>query len=137
VARQLTTRQRAGIVFAASATTLDADIIGSILPLNGGRWLVRCYCNNISVVSPSWPYHWCLVCGNVESGQAAISVAFPLERQAIEAALLARPLQLSKNADPMMASADAYPLIPGLRRDWYPEQTLDFLLELNKANGLP
>jgi multiple sugar transport system substrate-binding protein len=39
VARQLTTRQRAGIVFAASATTLDADIIGSLLPLNGGRWL--------------------------------------------------------------------------------------------------
>lgn len=39
VARQLTTRQRAGIVFAASATTLDADIIGSMLPLNGGRWL--------------------------------------------------------------------------------------------------
>jgi multiple sugar transport system substrate-binding protein len=39
VARQLTTRQRAGVVFAASATTLDADIIGSLLPLNGGRWL--------------------------------------------------------------------------------------------------
>jgi multiple sugar transport system substrate-binding protein len=39
VARRLTTRQRAGIVFAASATTLDADIIGSLLPLNGGRWL--------------------------------------------------------------------------------------------------
>lgn len=39
VARQLTTRQRAGIVFAASATTLDADIIGSLIPLNGGRWL--------------------------------------------------------------------------------------------------
>lgn len=39
VAAQLTTPDRAGIVFAASATTLDADIIGSILPLNGGRWL--------------------------------------------------------------------------------------------------
>jgi multiple sugar transport system substrate-binding protein len=39
VAKKLTTRDRAGIVFAASATTLDADIIGSILPLNGGRWL--------------------------------------------------------------------------------------------------
>ena len=39
VAAQLTTPGRAGIVFAASATTLDADIIGSLLPLNGGRWL--------------------------------------------------------------------------------------------------
>jgi ABC-type glycerol-3-phosphate transport system substrate-binding protein len=39
VAKKMTTRDRAGIVFAASATTLDADIIGSILPLNGGRWL--------------------------------------------------------------------------------------------------
>lgn len=39
VAAKLTTPDRAGIVFAASATTLDADIIGSLLPLNGGRWL--------------------------------------------------------------------------------------------------
>ncbi len=39
VAAALTTPGRAGIVFAASATTLDADIIGSLLPLNGGRWL--------------------------------------------------------------------------------------------------
>jgi multiple sugar transport system substrate-binding protein len=39
VAAKLHTPERAGIVFAASATTLDADIIGSLLPLNGGRWL--------------------------------------------------------------------------------------------------
>jgi multiple sugar transport system substrate-binding protein len=39
VAAQLNQPGRAGIVFAASATTLDADIIGSLLPLNGGRWL--------------------------------------------------------------------------------------------------
>lgn len=38
-AAQLNTPEHAGIVFAASATTLDADIIGSLLPLNGGRWL--------------------------------------------------------------------------------------------------
>lgn len=38
-AARLTTSEHAGIVFAASATTLDADIIGSLLPLNGGRWL--------------------------------------------------------------------------------------------------
>ncbi|OQM74071.1 hypothetical protein BFN67_22915 [Pseudaminobacter manganicus] len=29
----------AGIVFAASTTTLDTDIIQSIIPVNGGRWL--------------------------------------------------------------------------------------------------
>lgn len=38
-AAALNTPEHAGIVFAASATTLDADIIGSLLPLNGGRWL--------------------------------------------------------------------------------------------------
>lgn len=107
--------------------------------INGGRWLVRCHCNNISVVTPRWPFHWCLVCGNAQSGQAAIPVHFPSEpeRHAIEKALLARPIQLSKNSQEMMAVVDAYPLIPGLRRDWYPGQTVEFLLKLNEANGLP
>ena len=38
-AKKLTEDGVSGIVFAASTTTLDTDIIQSIVPVNGGRWL--------------------------------------------------------------------------------------------------
>jgi hypothetical protein len=106
--------------------------------INGARWSIQCFCGQYSYVTPRHPIHWCLRCGNKAVGEKAVPVVFPDEttRIEIERLLLLRPVQPSASDDPMMAASEAIPLIPGLRRDWYPGQTPEFLDMKNRENGI-
>lgn len=105
--------------------------------INGGRWSVTCWCGAHSYVALRRPIHWCLSCGNGEIG-AAVPVIVPddVERTEIERVLLLRPVQAGLASQPTQAAMQAVALVPGLRRDWYPGQSVDWLMEINLANGV-
>ena len=105
--------------------------------INGGRWSVTCWCGAHSYIALRRPIHWCMSCGNGEIG-AAVPVIVPddVERAEIERVLLLRPVQSGLSNQPTQAAAQAIALVPGLRRDWHPGQSLDWLIEINLANGV-
>jgi hypothetical protein len=105
--------------------------------INGGRWSVTCWCGQYSYASPKFGFHWCLSCGNKSIG-AAVPVVFPeeAERAEIERILLLRPVQDGLSTEPTQAAMQAIALVPGLRRDWYAGQSIDWLMEENLANGV-
>jgi hypothetical protein len=106
--------------------------------ISGGRWSVQCWCRAYSYVTHTHPIHWCMVCGNEIAGNVAVPVIFPeeTERKEIEQLLLARPMQPGASEDELAASREALPLVPGLYRDWYPGQSVEFLAQLNRENGI-
>ncbi|PKN93023.1 MAG: hypothetical protein CVU44_11365 [Chloroflexi bacterium HGW-Chloroflexi-6] len=114
----------------ADAPVLQAHI-------SGGRWMVQCWCGAYSYVAVRRPIHWCMACGN-----GAINAALPVElpgeaeRAEIERILLLRPVQAGMSGEPTQAAMQANPLVPGLRRDWFPGQSVDWLMEINTANGV-
>jgi hypothetical protein len=104
--------------------------------ISGGRWLVACPgCGAYSYVTRRKPIHWCMSCGNGEIGEA-VKVIFPADADAIEAALLARPVQAALGGPGTQAAMQAVSLVPGLRRDWFPGQSVDWLVDENRENGL-
>ena len=105
--------------------------------INGGRWSVTCWCGAYSYVSCRRPVHWCMSCGNGAIG-AAVPVIMPdeSERAEIERLLILRPVQAGLSTQPTQAATQATPLVPGLRRDWYPGQSIAWLIEINIANGV-
>lgn len=102
--------------------------------VSGGRWLVTCWCGAHSYTSRRRPIHWCMSCGNGEIS-AAVPVQLPEELAEIERVLLLRPVQAGPNRG-TQAAMQAIPLVPGLRRDWFPGQSVDWLMEINLANGV-
>lgn len=97
-----------------------------------GRWAGRCDCGGGTYVDPNDPVFFCMRCGNANSGMAR-PVIFPVDLDAIEDALLARPVTGSERAvNRIEAARLGRPAIDGLARNWYPNQTLSMLLGENE-----
>jgi len=103
--------------------------------ISGGRWMVQCPCGAYSYVCKRRPIHWCMVCGNGEIG-AAVPVVFPDDADEIARVLLLRPVQPGYSEQPTQAAMQAVPLVPGLRRDWFPGQSVEWLAGVNQQNGV-
>lgn len=103
--------------------------------ISGGRWMAQCPCGAYSYVCRRRPIHWCMVCGNGTLG-AAVPVIFPDDADEIERILLLRPVQAGYSDAPTQAAMQALALVPGLRRDWFSGQSLDWLIEKNRENGV-
>jgi hypothetical protein len=83
--------------------------------INKGDWAVNCPdCPESLIAEPGEPF-FCPHCLNVKNGGRVRPVVFPENRVQIEAALLRR-------IDPN-------------RRNWYPHETLDQLLQENAAHS--
>lgn len=68
--------------------------------VSGGRWVVVCPCGNAPSASPDWQLACCFECG------AIYHPTFPVEREALEALLLARPVTRTRNWAPPESVAD-------------------------------
>lgn len=79
--------------------------------VNHGRWIIDCPCMNGVIVSREWGSACCFACGAVY-----VTLAFPAESDAIEAALLARPYRHQQN--------------------WFPGETVADLQRENAAYGV-
>lgn len=99
--------------------------------INNGRWLGRCkVCANPIYVSPVTPILYCPECGNGGSA-GAWGVEFPAEREAIEAILLARPVELSNPKklirNEVELAFNSRAVLQGLGRDWLPGESIEQL----------
>jgi hypothetical protein len=91
-----------------------------------GRWLAMCeHCSNVEYVAPGEPFY-CIRCANA-GNSAARPVEFPVEREQIEKALLARPVVENDKLEPVDRARRAVPVIPGLLRSWAPGVSVETL----------
>lgn len=103
--------------------------------INHGRWLARCkVCANPIYVSWQTPIVYCPECGNGGS-TSAWSVEFPVNREEIEAALVARPVEISNPSKLIRNDVEwafnARAVLPGLGRNWLPGETVEQLMAEN------
>ena len=106
-----------------------------------GQWIADCECGGAEFVEPTEPIFYCFSCGNRANNNYVRPVEFPVEREAIEAAVLARPvddvrgltdLERAGLAKPLVivdADGSQFPLV----RSWNPDESLGELLEQNKV----
>jgi hypothetical protein len=103
--------------------------------VNNGRWLARCkVCGNPMYVSWKTPIAYCVECGN-GGIPTAWPVAFPPEREEIEAVLLTRQLEIPRGKfirNDVEWALNSIPVIPRLRRNWRLGMTVQQLLEANE-----
>lgn len=107
--------------------------------IEGGRWIAHCNaprCNGCEYVRSDEPIFFCLSCGNAINGGSARPVVFPEEREAIEAALVERPLILAPALTEIAAVMYAKPEIAGLTRYWDPSMTAKDLKKQNESAGI-
>lgn len=110
--------------------------------IHQGQWLAACEaCGGHEFADPDEPVFFCWGCTNRLNSGYLRPVLFPENWQAIEQAVLARPVNDLKGASDLeragLAQAqvyiknggDVYPLV----RSWKPEESLEELLEQNKA----
>lgn len=111
-----------------------------------GQWIARCECGGNEFVDPSEPIFFCFSCGNRGNNQRVRPVEFPDNVEAIEAAVLARPvtdlrgisdLERAGLAQPLIFiekknEADQIEFLP-LTRSWNPDETLADLQEQNQV----
>lgn len=106
--------------------------------INNGRWGARCkICNAPQYVSVQTPVLFCTECGNGNSGKAW-KVAFPEERERIEAALLAREVAVDKSRlirNVVELAMHARPKKAGLGRNWRMGISVEELEEENALRG--
>lgn len=104
--------------------------------VNNGRWLARCkVCGNPMYVSYQTPVAYCSECGNGGT-YVAFPVAFPVDREEIEAALLTRKVVVREGQyirNDVEWALNSRPAIPGLGRNWRPGITVQQLQEANEA----
>lgn len=111
-----------------------SDISGEIEAyVNHGRWVVMCptvyyfadgseiRCNTALLATEQCPIFSCPVCGNINNNGKAYKVIFPSKIKEIEEILLSRPAHHPEYAD---------------IRNWYPDETIDQLIEENKRMGI-
>lgn len=102
----------------------QAEARGSVAArVNHGRWIVDCpnRCGNALAGSVAEPYYLCPDCGSPENGGQWYGVAFPVQREAIEAQLLKRPA-----LSPAQTAT----------RNWELGETVAMLRKENKARGI-
>ena len=97
------------------AAGVALDVIVNAYVDTGGRWLVNCpWCSGAEYVNLDDLRFFCCECRNGSAENLPVPVVIPDDREAIEAALLARP-------------------DPDSRR-WLPGETVADLLAQNEAN---
>ena len=85
--------------------------------VNQGRWLARCsFCSGAELIDPQDLRFYCLSCDMEAAGRRWLPVKLPVQRAAIEAALLKRPKEEHRN--------------------WRPGETVADLRRENAANGV-
>lgn len=98
--------------------------------VNTGRVLAKCGCGNHEYVCAKEPIFFCMQCGNGNSGEAR-PVALPQDWAEIEAALIARPIFPGPGLDEVQAVFRSKPVMPGWKRNWTPDVSLEDLLNEN------
>lgn len=98
--------------------------------VNTGRVLAKCKCGNHEYVSAREPIFFCMQCGNNNSGSAR-PVEFPQDWAEIEAALIARPIFPGPGLDEVQAIFRSKPVMPGWKRNWTRDVSLEALLNEN------
>lgn len=94
------------MVVSARRGTLPAPVgdVGkpkAIVVVNHGRWLVSCpFCAGAERADPDDKRFYCLSCGNKAVGNKWIPVKWPTTRVAIEAELVKRPVENTRNWRP-------------------------------------
>jgi hypothetical protein len=84
-----------------------------------GRWVAKCECGGIGYVDPDTPIHFCVRCGNGNSG-CARPVIFPDNRDAIEDAILSIPvIEPDSNVNAIERARLSRPVDPSQPRNWY------------------
>lgn len=91
--------------------------------VSDGRWVVDCPCGSAGLASHEWGVGICADCGTIHP------VAFPRDRAAVEAVLLARPVVTTRHYFPHADTAARRGLAKG--------ETLAGLRKENAARGLP
>lgn len=104
---------------------------GVLAFVNTGRILARCECGNHEYVCFDEPIFFCMQCGNGNSGEAR-PVLFPLDWAEIEAALIARPIFPGPGLDEVQSVFRSRPVMPGWKRNWTPDISLEELLAENE-----
>lgn len=131
--------KRQGI--AVTVKGLDAQPKGAAVRayIHQGQWIADCECGGHEFVDPQDAVFFCWGCVNRENNSYIRPVMFPENWEAIEQAVLARPvhdlrgstdLERAGLAQPVVVvkTADGvYPLV----RSWAADETLDELLEQN------
>jgi len=102
--------------------------------IDQGRWIADCECGGASFVDPDFQSFMCFSCGNRENGGRARPVEFPADRAAIEAVILARPVNDMAGLTDTDRAGMARPMIivdgkGGLARNWLPGETVADLRE--------
>lgn len=118
-ARHAQIRQQAQERLRVRVPALDAACVGEALParIDANRWIVDCPdCGSAEFAFVADPRFLCTNCLNATVGGACRPVTFPRNRDAIEAALLLRPVPRT--------------------RDWRPGETVAALARQNRDHGL-
>lgn len=97
-----------------------------------GQWIADCECGGASYVDPAFPAFLCFSCGNRANDGKARPVEFPADREAIEAAVLERPVNDLAGLTDADRAGMARPMIfvtgkGPLGRNWQPGETLQDL----------
>ena len=106
-----------------------------------GQWIADCECSGAEFVEPTEPIFFCFSCGNRANKNFVRPVEFPVEREAIEAAVLARPVDDVRGLTDLERAGLAKPLVIvdaggsqfPLTRSWNPDESLGELLDQNKV----
>lgn len=110
-----------------------------------GQWIGDCECGGAEFVEPSEPIFYCFSCGNRGNNNRVRPVEFPVQREEIEAAVLARPVNDMRGLTDMeragLARAAVVVVVDGVQlplvRSWLPDESLEELLQQNAVlNGL-
>ena len=96
--------------------------------INYGRWIALCPdCGGAEYVSPDEQIFYCFSCGNIANAGNGRPVKFPADRQAIEAAILERPVIERNGANRIERALLAAPVLPMLSRSWKPGESVSDL----------
>jgi len=89
-----------------------------------GRWIAACpFCQRDCMVDPDDPFFFCLYCAGDSSGDAGPCI-FPDDRDAIETAILERPvMKIGKYPSKTDEALNSPPILPGLSRTWNPGES--------------
>lgn len=106
-----------------------------------GAWIADCECGGAQFVDADEPVYFCFGCGNRANKFRVRPVIFPDQRQAIEALILARPVDDLAGLTELEQAGLSKPLAfvvvdghrKGLSRNWLQDESVDDLKEQNKG----
>lgn len=105
-----------------------------------GAWIADCECGGAQFVDADEPVYYCFGCGNRGNAFRVRPVIFPEQRQAIEALILARPVNETAGLTELEQAGLSRPIAfaevdgekKGLARNWLQDESVDDLKEQNK-----